>query len=297
MDLLIDADAREMARLQRSCLKGYRDHCIREAVECAAVEVESHDSELQELRRQFDEKALYDPEQTAAACAARSKVLREQIERTVRHQEWVRVQHRRITQLKRTGEANLTAAERQELQERETAQLADLAARLEHRITQRGRALCGEQPGPTQDLPPCFNTIDIVHADTLTAEHYAQAIATTLRLHFATVTVTVLSPPAGGVGAGLPQQAEGMFDRIIDGKSDCGIIVECSGLAASTVDAEQDWPGIRPVLATSVDDVLRARRVNDANVVVLGVKRVTESEACRMADALVETVMEGRYVA
>eukprot|EP01065_Artemidia_motanka_P030469 TRINITY_DN36499_c0_g1_i1.p1 TRINITY_DN36499_c0_g1~~TRINITY_DN36499_c0_g1_i1.p1 ORF type:complete len:305 (+),score=116.90 TRINITY_DN36499_c0_g1_i1:52-966(+) len=286
-----EEEAKEISRLQRACLKGYRDYCMREAVQRTAAEHESTDAELQELRRRCEERALYPVEASLAAYSARRRAVRAVAECAVRHSEWEKAQRLRIAELRRVGAKEMTASQRRELQERESAQLADRATRLSHRVTQMGRAMCGLAEEPLGD-PPCFNSVVIVHCGGLKPERYAKAMASHLELNFATVTATIVERPADDYSSPRSRWAklcEDVFGRVTDAVNDCGILVERSGMAASTTDAEEDWPGVRPVLAGCVEEVARARHVNDANVLILGVSKVREQEACGMAEVLLST--------
>lgn len=289
-----EEDPAEMDRLARQCMKEHRDHKVRSAVERLAHQREQQDEELQELSRRAEQTALYPAEVTAAALRARREEVRAGAERTVRHDEWVREQRARIAALRRGGEDALSAAQREELQEREAALLEDRVTRLTQRITQRAHDLTGSEPPEPLPPPPIFTSVGVLHAATLAAERYGLAVASSLRLRYPTMTVRVLSAEPGASG-GVATEARrdgGLFDRIIDGILDCGIIVETSGLASSTADAEDEWAGIRVVSAQDAADVRRSRKVNDANVAVVGTARASESVACDIAVCLVSTATD-----
>lgn len=88
-----------------------------------------------------------------------------------------------------------------------------------------------------------------------------------------------------------PDFADALVREITEGRSDFGILICGSGVGMSI--AANRYSGIRAALVYDADAARLARQHNDANVLVLAGRRLTEDAARRCIDAFIDTEFEG----
>ncbi|MBD3379016.1 MAG: ribose 5-phosphate isomerase B [Candidatus Omnitrophica bacterium] len=86
----------------------------------------------------------------------------------------------------------------------------------------------------------------------------------------------------------------GVAEKVALRKADRGIVICTSGIGMSIV--ANKLPGVRAALCATVEDAVSSREHNDANVLVLGAKRVTGPGAVRIAKVWLATkALKGRH--
>jgi ribose 5-phosphate isomerase B len=88
-----------------------------------------------------------------------------------------------------------------------------------------------------------------------------------------------------------PDYAKKVVDKILEGTSVFGILICDTGIGMSI--AANRSSGIRAALCTNVFMAERARLHNDANILVLGTKLVSETIAFEVVDKFTGTKFEG----
>lgn len=88
-----------------------------------------------------------------------------------------------------------------------------------------------------------------------------------------------------------PDFAAKVADSVASGNSEKGILVCYTGVGMSI--AANKVPGIRAALGTCPEEVQLAREHNDANVLTLGAKFITEPDAEKLVDVFLNTEFEG----
>jgi ribose 5-phosphate isomerase B len=88
-----------------------------------------------------------------------------------------------------------------------------------------------------------------------------------------------------------PDFANVLAREVADGKSERGILLCGSGIGMSI--AANRFSGIRAALVHDEEDARLARQHNDANVLVLGARRITQSKAEDCLETFLSTPFEG----
>ena len=88
-----------------------------------------------------------------------------------------------------------------------------------------------------------------------------------------------------------PDFAEALVDALRTGVAECGVLICGSGIGMSI--AANRHCGIRAALAGDAESARLARLHNDANVLVLPGRRISESEAERCMEAFLTAAFEG----
>ena len=88
-----------------------------------------------------------------------------------------------------------------------------------------------------------------------------------------------------------PDFARALAKEIADGRSARGILLCGSGIGMSI--AANRFPGVRAALVSDEEGAGLARRHNDANVLVLGARRIEQSVAEDCLAAFITTPFEG----
>ena len=88
-----------------------------------------------------------------------------------------------------------------------------------------------------------------------------------------------------------PDFARALAKEIADGRSARGILLCGSGIGMSI--AANRFPGVRAALVSDEEGARLARRHNDANVLVLGARRIEQSVAEDCLNAFITTPFEG----
>jgi ribose 5-phosphate isomerase B len=88
-----------------------------------------------------------------------------------------------------------------------------------------------------------------------------------------------------------PDYAKKVVDKILEGTSIFGILICDTGIGMSI--AANRSSGIRAALCANVFMAERARLHNDANILVLGTKLVSETIAFEVVDKFIGTKFEG----
>ena len=88
-----------------------------------------------------------------------------------------------------------------------------------------------------------------------------------------------------------PDFAEALADAIQGGRSARGVLLCGSGIGMSI--AANRFPGVRAALVHDEESARLARRHNDANVLVMGARRIAPGVAADCLDAFLTTSFEG----
>ena len=92
-----------------------------------------------------------------------------------------------------------------------------------------------------------------------------------------------------------PDYAEKVCDAVTSGKQDLGILVCGTGIGMSM--AANKHNGIRAALVTTVENAILTREHNNANVLCMGAKDVSEEVAKEIVDAFISSKFtEGRHL-
>jgi len=94
-----------------------------------------------------------------------------------------------------------------------------------------------------------------------------------------------------GESVDYPDFAEKVAQRVSTGEAERGILACGTGIGMSI--AANKFPGVRAALVTDVFMARMAKEHNDANVLVLGGRVVTEEEAAKMVAAWLDGEFEG----
>jgi glycine hydroxymethyltransferase len=88
-----------------------------------------------------------------------------------------------------------------------------------------------------------------------------------------------------------PDHAQAVARRVAAGEVDLGILVCSTGVGVSI--AANKVPGVRAALVHTVEGAALARQHNDANVLCLGARFVTQDQALTIVDTFLRTPFEG----
>jgi ribose 5-phosphate isomerase B len=94
-----------------------------------------------------------------------------------------------------------------------------------------------------------------------------------------------------GDSVDYPDFAERVASRVSTGAAERGILACGTGIGMSI--AANKFPGVRAALVTDVFMARMAKEHNDANILVLGGRVVTEEEAAKMVAAWLDGMFEG----
>ena len=109
--------------------------------------------------------------------------------------------------------------------------------------------------------------------------------------HLKTAAAVTDLGPADGERVDYPDFAAKVASAITDGAADLGILICGSGIGISI--AANKFPGIRAALAHDATTAGLARAHNDAQILCLGARVLTEDTALAAVDAFLETAFEG----
>jgi len=88
-----------------------------------------------------------------------------------------------------------------------------------------------------------------------------------------------------------PEFAEKVADQVADGRAERGILVCYTGIGMAM--AANKVRGVRAAPAEYEDEVRLTRQHNDANVLTLGAKRLSEEQAMDMVNIFLSTEFQG----
>lgn len=88
-----------------------------------------------------------------------------------------------------------------------------------------------------------------------------------------------------------PDYADAVARAVVDGAADRGVLMCGSGIGMSI--AANRHKGIRAALVGDVEAARLARQHNDANVLVLGGRRIRPEDAVACLEAFLETAFDG----
>jgi ribose 5-phosphate isomerase B len=94
-----------------------------------------------------------------------------------------------------------------------------------------------------------------------------------------------------GTSVDYPDFAEKVASKVSKGSAEKGILACGTGIGMSI--AANKFPGVRAALVTDAFMARMAKEHNDANILVLGGRVVTEEEAVRMVAAWLDGEFEG----
>ena len=121
------------------------------------------------------------------------------------------------------------------------------------------------------------------------ADHAGYALKEHLK-ELATVTwIDCGAPSAESVD--YPDYAHAVSEQVLANKAQFGVLICATGIGMSM--AANRHPGIRAALCTDLDMVASARWHNNANVLVLGAKMTSFSEALAFVRTFLTTSFEG----
>lgn len=95
----------------------------------------------------------------------------------------------------------------------------------------------------------------------------------------------------GGHGSPWPDVGRRVGDEVAAGRADRGIVWCWTGTGVSI--AANKVPGIRAALCTDAETARGARRWNDANVLALGLRLISQAAALEIVDAFLVTDPDG----
>lgn len=120
----------------------------------------------------------------------------------------------------------------------------------------------------------------------LAADPFAYSLKKVLFEHLQKKGHTVIDADSNS-GITYYEAAGKGVDVIQQGNADCGIFLCGTGAGMSI--AANKYPGIYAVAVESVFSAVRAKAINNANVITMGAMIVGEAMACEMADAWLNT--------
>ena len=88
-----------------------------------------------------------------------------------------------------------------------------------------------------------------------------------------------------------PDIAHGLCEAITNNNADMGILI-CGSGTGMVITANR-YPNIRAALCYNTEIARLARLHNNANIIVLGARFITDADACEMLDAFLTTEFEG----
>ncbi len=97
--------------------------------------------------------------------------------------------------------------------------------------------------------------------------------------------------PAGDGPVDYPDYAQALARAIESGRADRGVLICGSGIGMSI--AVNRSRAVRGALCRDEEEARLARAHNDANVLALGARRITEDDARRCLQAFLDTEFEG----
>ena len=144
---------------------------------------------------------------------------------------------------------------------------------------------------PRHLRPHDYCTIGAVHV-ALGADHAGFELKNTLKrvLDELGVTYDDLGTNAAD-SVDYPDYAQAVAKGVVDGRFDRGILVCGSGIGMSI--AANKVHGIRAAVVTEAESARLSRAHNDANVIALGERMVSEEMAIRIVDLWLTTPFEG----
>ncbi|MDE0201225.1 MAG: ribose 5-phosphate isomerase B [Rhodospirillaceae bacterium] len=131
----------------------------------------------------------------------------------------------------------------------------------------------------------------------IASDHAGVSLKAVLRTELeATGREVVDLGPEGDEPVDYPDYARALAQAIESGRADRGVLICGSGIGMSI--AVNRSRAVRGALCQDADEARLARAHNDANVLALGARRVSEDTARRCLQAFLDTEFEGgRHVA
>ncbi len=97
--------------------------------------------------------------------------------------------------------------------------------------------------------------------------------------------------PAEGESADYPDFGEKVARAVSSGEAEKGILLCGTGIGMSIV--ANKFPGVRAALITDDFTAQMSKEHNNANIIVMGGRVLTETEACAMVKTWLDTEFEG----